>query len=81
MKIRIRLFAAAREAAGRSDLELDLPEGAAVRTALDALYAEVPALQATAASCRTAVGLDFAGPGRILRDGEEISLIPPVQGG
>src|SRR5690348_2622308 len=37
MTVRIRLFAQLRERAGRSELELELPEGARVRDAIAAL--------------------------------------------
>ena len=37
MLVRVRLFAALRERAGRDELELELPEGARVRDALESV--------------------------------------------
>ncbi len=62
-------------------MELELPHGSTVGAALEALLRREPALAAPAASCRAAVGLDFARPDHVLEEGDEISLIPPVQGG
>ena len=36
MQVRVRLFAGLRERAGADELELELPDGASVRDALDA---------------------------------------------
>ncbi|MDQ6778940.1 MAG: molybdopterin converting factor subunit 1 [Actinomycetota bacterium] len=76
MKVRIRLFAGLRERAGASEVELDLPEQARVRDALDQLRAitsDVPVVMA--------VNQEYADEEAILRAGDELALIPPVSGG
>ncbi len=76
MQIRVKLFAGLRERAGRSELELELPDGALVADALDrmrALTDGVPVVMA--------VNQEYADPGAPLRGGDEIALIPPVSGG
>ncbi len=72
----MRLFAGLRERAGRSLLELELPEGARVRDALAAVgdvAAGVPVVMA--------VNREYADEGVALRAGDELALIPPVSGG
>lgn len=81
MNIRVLLFAQLRVQAGASQLHLDLADGADVAAALDTLGAAHPALAALLPSCMTAVELDYVGQSHQLHDGDELALIPPVQGG
>jgi molybdopterin synthase catalytic subunit len=76
MKVRVRLFAQLRERAGSNELELDLPDGARVRDALDAvgeLAAGLPLVMA--------VNREYAKEEALLEAGDELALIPPVSGG
>lgn len=81
MRVTVLYFAAARERAGMGSEALDLPAGACARDALEAACERHPALQAVAGKLRLAVDQEFAGPGRKLREGSEVALIPPVSGG
>ncbi len=75
------LWGPMRRSAGRSSVGLDLPDGIRLESALDAFYEALPDLAPHRASARTAVGVEYAPPETVLREGDEISLIPPVQGG
>ena len=77
MRVRVRLFASLREAVGRDQLELDLPEGATAETAWERLVAEWQALAARRRSLSAAVTdvSPFDPPGRRLRAG----VHPPRQ--
>lgn len=81
VRVRVRLFAALVEAAGREVIELSLPAGATVRTVLEAAGERVPAVGRYGASLLTAVNLDYVTRDHPLRDGDEVALIPPVSGG
>ena len=81
MRISFFLWAQLRVTAGRSRVELELPEGARLEEALDRFYREHPELAAHRRIARPAVGNEYAEGDRILREGDEVSLIPPVQGG
>lgn len=82
MKVRVRLFAAAREAAGFDEVEVDLaavrPTVAEVRRALAAGH---PALGRVLATSRMAVDAAFAKDGDPVPQGAEVAVIPPVGGG
>jgi molybdopterin synthase catalytic subunit len=76
MHVRVLLFAGLRERAGASALELELPDGALVRDALDrvsALADGVPVVMA--------INQEYAGADAPLHAGDELALIPPVSGG
>jgi MoaE-MoaD fusion protein len=76
VRVTVRLFAQLRERAGRDAVELDLPEGARVRDALEAvgdLAAGLPVVMA--------VNREYAGADAALAPGDELALVPPVSGG
>ncbi|OLC54262.1 MAG: hypothetical protein AUH85_12190 [Chloroflexi bacterium 13_1_40CM_4_68_4] len=80
MRVLVRLFASYREAAGRGQFDIELPEGARVRDVVARVLAENPLLRSqreiVAARNREYVGLDEP-----IADGDEVALIPPVSGG
>jgi molybdopterin synthase catalytic subunit/molybdopterin converting factor small subunit len=76
MVVRVRLFAQLRERAGRSELELELPEDARVSDALAAvgdLAAGLPLVMA--------VNREYAHADQALHPADELALVPPVSGG
>ena len=78
MRIRVRLFAAYREAAGDA-LWLELPEGATVADAMAQLEARFPSLKL--GEGMAAVNAEFATRDTPLHDGDELAFLPPVSGG
>jgi molybdopterin synthase catalytic subunit len=81
LRIRVRLFAMQRETAGMRELRLEVPVGATVDDAWDAVVGTVPALAPGRASLRFAVNGTYADPDTTLADGDEVACIPPVSGG
>jgi sulfur-carrier protein len=80
MQIRVRFFAALRDALGMREQTLDLPGAATVASAWTALVALHPSLEANS-SLAYAVNRAYADLGTVLHDGDELALIPPVSGG
>jgi molybdopterin converting factor subunit 1 len=81
VKVRTRLFAAFREGCGRSELPLELPEGARVADALAQVGRLCPSVAATLDQAMLAVNHEYVGRDLQLHDGDELALIPPVSGG
>jgi len=81
MRVRVRLFASLREAVGRSELTLELADGATAGQAWQQLSAAHPSLAGRRASLMAAVNRRYAGFETKLADGDELSFIPPVSGG
>jgi MoaD family protein len=80
-RVRLRLFAAARDAAGRAEVELD---ATTVGELLDAARADFgPEFAAVLTRARVWVNGDepSAGDGSVLVDGDEVAVVPPVSGG
>jgi molybdopterin synthase catalytic subunit/molybdopterin converting factor small subunit len=79
--VRVRLFAVQRELAGTRQVELELPDGASIETAWQALVGLHPALAAGRAAVRFARNGVYADASEVLGDGDELACIPPVSGG
>lgn len=81
MKLHVRFYSQLRDLAGRSEFDIDLVEGTVVSDLLEQIYAKAPALRSHDKSILTAVGVEFVDRNYKLQPGEEISIMPPVQGG
>jgi molybdopterin converting factor subunit 1 len=81
MEIKVRFFAAPREALGTSELEVTLPEGATVTDLIEHLKTEYPILRAYTRFLSVAVNRAYVGWQTELHDGDEVACLPPVGGG
>ena len=81
MTIRVRPFAGLREALGFSESTVTVPVGTDVAGLVTRLAADFPAARLTARRFTVAVNRTYAPPDRVLADGDEVALIPPVSGG
>jgi molybdopterin converting factor subunit 1 len=81
VKIRVRLFAVAKELSRQDAVVLDLPEGSTVKQLRGQLAEHVPALAAVLPRVLFAVGTDYAADDTILSANDEVACIPPVSGG
>ena len=81
MHVTVTLFALIREKAGTDRLALDLPDGADVSQAVEAIRHQQPALQPYLDNLRFSLDMDFVEADTALHDGDEVVLIPPVSGG
>ena len=81
MKVRAQFYAQLRDLAGSRKMDFDLTEAATVRDLLDQIYAQQPKLRSHDKSILIGAGVEFVGRNYKLSPGEEISIMPPVQGG
>lgn len=79
--VTVKLFAAFQEAIARDAMQISLPARATVRQVYDHLVSDYPDLEQWRSLTRYAVNLDFVEPDKLLSDGDEVALIPPVSGG
>ena len=81
MTVRVLLFAILRDRAGVSELPLDLPEGATVAAAAEAVMGRFPELRGATRSLAYALNRAYCRPDAVLKDADEVALLPPVSGG
>lgn len=79
--VRVRLFAAPREAVGAGVIDVPLAAGATAESLLLAAAARHPALTAWQPLLRVAVNRRIVGPADPVREGDEVAFLPPVSGG
>lgn len=79
--VTVKLFAAYQEAYGVPELVLKFPENTSVTAVRDRLITEHPELNQWRNLTRFGVNMLFVEPDTILKDGDEVVLIPPVSGG
>jgi len=81
MHINVRFFAILRDRAGVGQTSLELPADATVSAAVEALAERYPQIRQPLQRAAFAVNHRYVQGERILNDGDELALIPPVSGG
>jgi len=81
IRVRVRFFAAPREALGMGEIEIELPAGATVGELIDLLTEEYPVLRSYTRFISVAVNRAYVGMQTKLHDGDEVACLPPVGGG
>jgi len=81
MKVRAQFYAQLRDLVGRREMDIDLAEGATVGDLLALIYAQQPKLRPHDKSILIGAGVEFVNRNYKLKPGDEISIMPPVQGG
>ena len=81
MKLKVLLFAAARELAGRSEVEVDVPEKPIAADVKQALSAAAPEIAELVEKSALAVDNDYVHDQFEIESSGIVSLIPPVSGG
>lgn len=81
MQVTVQFYSFFKDLAGCGQTRAVLPPGATVGTLHDKLMADFPKLAPMKRSTLIAVGVDYQPRDYMLKDGDEVSLFPPVQGG
>jgi sulfur-carrier protein len=81
MKVRVHFFSRLRDLVGTLELELEVPERTTAAGLLEMVYARTPGLRDWDKSILVASGVEFIERDYVLKSGDEISIMPPVQGG
>ena len=87
VKIDVHFYSIAKELAEtaspsmRAAKQLVIPERSTLEEALEILFREMPMLARIRSSCLYAVGTNYAPMNTVLSDGDQVSMIPPMQGG
>ena len=81
MRVRVLLFGQLKDIVGRQEDSLDLQPGASL-SAVMAHYAErYPKFQGLNSSIACSINQEYAQGSAVLKEGDEVGLLPPVSGG
>ena len=81
MKVKVKLFAAFRDIVGAKEEDLELKEGSTVQSLLDDYIRRFPQMGRFREHIILSVNKEYGASGRLLKNGDEVSFLPPVSGG
>jgi len=81
MRVRVHFYSYFKDLVGCAGTTEDLQQGATLGQLFDSLILRFPKLAAMQKSTLMAVGVDYQDRSYQLKEGDEVSLFPPVQGG
>ncbi|MDQ3118323.1 MAG: MoaD/ThiS family protein [Verrucomicrobiota bacterium] len=81
MKIRVQFFSHLKDLVRASELEVDVAEEITAGELLDLLYSRYARMRDWDSSILIGAGVEFVERNHVLRPDDEISIMPPVQGG
>lgn len=81
MKIRVHFYSWFKDMTHCDETVVTVAPKATIRDLKEAIFQEFPKLSAVEKSMLVAVGMDYQGGDYVLKEGDEVSLFPPVQGG
>ena len=81
MRVRVRYFASARDAAAVGNETVQLGDGASVGELAAEIRKAHPAFGRLAGSVRFSVNLELVSQKTVLHDADEVGVLPPVAGG
>ncbi|MGE5324603.1 MAG: molybdenum cofactor biosynthesis protein [Actinomycetota bacterium] len=81
MRVRVLLFGQLKEILGHSEDYVDLEPGSSVSAILDHYSAKSDKFRPLVGSIACSVNQEYAPASTVLKDGDEVGLLPPVSGG
>ena len=81
MCLKVSFYSYFKDLAGCAETSVTLPAGSTLGDLVKMLSVQFPKLGAMQRSLLMAVGVDYQPRDYVLKEGDEVSLFPPVQGG
>lgn len=81
MRIKVKFFAYTREITGQSETEMEIMEGTDLAGIMKLLTEKFPGLRRYSSEINMAVNHEYAPPETVVKEGDEVALLPPVSGG
>ncbi len=81
MRIGVQFYSQLKELAGAGETELELGEGSTAGDLLAELYRRHPRLEKWDRNILIGAGVEFVDRAYRIQPGDEIAIMPPVQGG
>jgi molybdopterin converting factor small subunit len=81
MRVKISFYSYSKDLTGCARTSETLPRGSTLNDLLKVLAKRYPRIGAMERATLMAVGVDYQDRGYALKEGDEVSLFPPVQGG
>jgi molybdopterin converting factor subunit 1 len=81
MRVRVLFFGVLKDLVGRAEDALDVPSGSTLQDVFETYSERFETLRGKRSSILFARNQEFAAPGTLLADNDEVAFLPPVSGG
>ena len=81
IRVKVRFFAAPRDAMGTNEIEVQLPSGSTVEDMMKHVTETYPVLRSYTRFISVAVNRTYVSMHAELHEGDEVACLPPVGGG
>lgn len=81
MIVKVLFFASLKDITGQSGIDLELEENAAVEYLKVKITSMYPKLEPFMSSVKIAINQEFAEEDSVIKNGDELAILPPVSGG
>lgn len=81
IKVSVLLFAGIRESIGKEKLVLSFNDGATLKELMNHMHQAYPELEKLFLSCQFIVNCNHIEPEYVLKDEDEVAILPPLGGG